>query len=59
MPAEEGARKGMLKKKHNEEFLDLCPSPNINDQIKEDEIAWNCVMSRGEQKCLQSFGGNP
>jgi hypothetical protein len=39
MSAEEGARKGMLKKKHNEEFLDLCPSPNINDQIKEDEIA--------------------
>jgi len=36
--AEEEVRKMGLKKKHNEEFLDFFPSPNILEVIKSRKI---------------------
>jgi hypothetical protein len=44
--AEEGVRKMRLKKKHNEEFLDLYPSPNILEVTKSRKMKLARIVSR-------------
>ena len=47
------------KKLHNEELNDLCSSPNNIrvDQIEKNEMGGACTTYRGEEGCIQGFGG--
>jgi hypothetical protein len=41
---------------HNEELHDLYSLNIFSDQMKEDEMGCVCVLLRGEERCIQSFG---
>jgi hypothetical protein len=49
---------GEWRRLHNEELQDLYSSPNYSgDQIKNNQMSRACGTYRGQERCLQGFGG--
>ena len=44
------------RKLHTEEFIDVYCSPS-GDQVEKNEIGEACNTYGGEERCVQSFGG--
>jgi len=49
---------GEWRKLHNEELNDFCSAANIIQVIKKNEMGRTCGMYRGENRCIQGFGGD-
>jgi hypothetical protein len=50
------------RKLHNEEINDLRSLPNIITMIKSRRMKWTehtASLGRGEERCIQGFGGKP
>jgi hypothetical protein len=48
---------GEWRKLHNEEIKGLYSSPNIFRVIKSRRMKWGHVARMGEERCIQTFGG--
>ena len=48
---------GDWRKLHNEELNVLLNQYFSSDQIEKNEMGWACSTYRGEDRCVQGFGG--